>query len=140
VELVWADSGFLFRDRLRTEERTHVTLHHFPPARNGLSSSDAPDIPSAECQEVLTNFWDYLDGNCSSELAERIDAHASSCVPCLRFRRFQERFLASLAELRERSPAPRRLRDRVRKALAVERRLRETAEGIVSPTRRSTRE
>jgi anti-sigma factor (TIGR02949 family) len=79
-------------------------------------------MPSPECQEVLTNFWDYLDGNCSPELAERIDAHVSSCVPCFRFRRFQERFFASLAEVRERSPAPPRVHDRVRKALAAERR------------------
>jgi mycothiol system anti-sigma-R factor len=95
-----------------------VTLHHRPDAQNKLSpSDDAPDIRSPECQEVLTNFWDYLDGNCSSELAERIEAHVSSCVPCLRFRRFQERFFASLAEVREESPAPSRLHDRVRKAL-----------------------
>jgi anti-sigma factor (TIGR02949 family) len=99
-----------------------VTLHNLPAAQSTLSSTDAPDTPSPECQEVLTNFWDYLDGNCSSELAERITAHVSACVPCLRFRRFQERFFASLAELRERSPAPPHVHDRVREALAVERR------------------
>jgi anti-sigma factor (TIGR02949 family) len=122
VELVSAKSGFLFRDRFRTEEPTHVTIRQPPAAQNPLSSSDAPDIPSPECQEVLTNVWDYLDGNCSLELAERIDAHVSSCVPCLRFWRFQERLLASLAELREWSTAPPRVHDRVRKALAAERR------------------
>jgi hypothetical protein len=99
-----------------------VTLNHRPDAQNRLSPSDAPDIQSPECQEVLANFWDYLDGNCSSELAERIDSHVSLCLLCLRFRRFQERFFASLAELRERSPAPPRVHDRVRKALAAERR------------------
>jgi hypothetical protein len=97
-------------------------VRHLPAAQNRPSSSDAPDVPSPECQEVLTNFWDYLDGNCSSALAERIDAHVSTCVPCLGFRRFQERFFASLAEVRERSPAPLRVHDRVRKALAAERR------------------
>jgi hypothetical protein len=99
-----------------------VTLHHFPTTQNSFSPSDAPDMPPPECQEVLTNFWDYVDGNCSSELAERIDAHVSSCLPCLRFRRFQELFFASLAEVRERSPAPQRVHDRVQKALAAERR------------------
>jgi hypothetical protein len=99
-----------------------VTLHHLPAGQNSLSSSDTPEMPSPECQEVLTNFWDYLDGNCSSELAERIDAHVSSCLPCLRFRRFQERFFASLAEVREWWPAPPRVHDRVRKAFAAERR------------------
>jgi hypothetical protein len=94
-----------------------VTLHHRPASQNNLSPSDAPDLPSPECEEVLANFWDYLDGNCPSELAERIDAHISLCVPCLRFRRFQERFFASLAEVREQSPAPLHVHDRVRKAL-----------------------
>jgi predicted anti-sigma-YlaC factor YlaD len=99
-----------------------VTLHHRPAAQNRPSASDVPDIASPECHEALTSFWDYLDGNCSSELAERIDAHVSSCLPCLRFRRFQERFFALMAEMRERTPAPRRVHDRVRKALAAERR------------------
>jgi predicted anti-sigma-YlaC factor YlaD len=90
---------------------------HGPATQNRLASSDAPDVPSPECQAVLTNFWDCLDGNCSPELAERIDAHLSSCVSCARFREFQEHFFAALAEVRERSPAPRRVHDRVRKAL-----------------------
>jgi hypothetical protein len=98
-----------------------VTLHHSPAAQNRLASSDAPDMSSPECQEVLGNFWDYLDGNCSPELGARIEAHIASCVPCLGFRRFQERFFASLAEVRGRSPAPARVHDRVREAVAAER-------------------
>jgi predicted anti-sigma-YlaC factor YlaD len=100
-----------------------VTLHHRPGAQNRLPSPDGQGIPSPECQEVLTAFWDYLDGNCSSELAERIEEHVSSCLPCRRFGQFQERFFASLAEVRERSPAPQHVHDRVREALAAERRL-----------------
>jgi anti-sigma factor (TIGR02949 family) len=99
-----------------------VSLHDLPAAQNTLSSSDPPNMPSPECQEVLTNVWDYLDGNCSSSLAQRIDGHVSSCAPCLRLRQFQERFFASLAELRDWSFAPPRLHDRVEKTLAAERR------------------
>jgi mycothiol system anti-sigma-R factor len=101
-----------------------VTLNH-RPAQNRVSSSDAADLPSPECREVLTNLWDYLDGNCSTEVAERIDAHISSCAVCLRLRESQERFFEALAEVRERSPAPRHLHDRVRRAIAEERRRRE---------------
>jgi mycothiol system anti-sigma-R factor len=101
-----------------------MTLNH-RPAQNRLSPSDAADLPSPECREVVTNLWDYLDGNCSSELAERISAHISSCAVCLQFRRSQERFFEALAEVRERSTAPRHLHDRVRQALAEERRRRE---------------
>jgi hypothetical protein len=99
-----------------------VTLPHLPANQNALSSPDGLDITSPECREALTNLWDYLDGNCSSELAERIETHVSSCAPCLHCRRLQERFFASLAELREWSLAPLRLHDRVGKAVAVERR------------------
>jgi mycothiol system anti-sigma-R factor len=101
-----------------------VTLNH-RPAQNRLSSSDAAALPSPECREVVTNIWDYLDGNCPSELVERIDAHISSCAICLRFRQSQERFFEALAEVRDRSPAPRHLHDRVRRAIAEERRRRE---------------
>jgi hypothetical protein len=97
-----------------------VTLPNLPPAQNTVSPSDVPDVVPPECQEVLANCWDHLDGNCSSELAERMDTHLTSCAPCLRFRRLQERFFASLAELRW-SPAPTHVYDRVRKALATER-------------------
>jgi anti-sigma factor (TIGR02949 family) len=121
LELVTPESGFLFRDRSETATDA-VTLHRLPDAQNRITSSDAPDAPSPECQEVLMNFWDYLDGNCSSDLAERIDAHITSCVPCFRFREFQERFFESLAEVREQSPAPSRLHERVRKAIATEKR------------------
>jgi hypothetical protein len=97
-----------------------VTPPNLPPAQSAVAASDAPEIVPLECQEVLATFWDYLDGNCCSELAARIDGHVSSCAPCLRFRRLQERFFASLAELRW-SPAPTHVYDRVRKALAAER-------------------
>ena len=70
---------------------------------------------------MLTNLWDFLDGNCTSKLAARIAAHLASCGPCLRLREAQEHFFGSLAELRESSPAPRRVHDRVRAALAAER-------------------
>jgi putative zinc finger protein len=95
-----------------------VTLPQLPAAQNTVPSSDALDVLPPECEEVLANFWDYLDGNCSLELAERINTHVSSCVPCLRFQRVQERFFASLAELRW-LPAPSHVHDRVRKALAA---------------------
>jgi hypothetical protein len=97
-----------------------VTLPHIPAAQDTVPPSDVPDVVPPECQEVLANCWDQLDGNCSSELAERMDGHVKLCPPCLRFRRLQERFLAALAELRW-SPAPSHVYDRVRKALTAER-------------------
>jgi anti-sigma factor (TIGR02949 family) len=102
--------------------RPHVNPRRVPAAHSGhLSSPDADDLPAPECLEVSAKLWDYLDGNCSSELATRINVHLSACQLCLRLLGLQERFLDSLAELRERRPAAARLHVRVRKALANER-------------------
>jgi hypothetical protein len=80
------------------------------------------NLDHLDCRELLTSLWDCRDGRCSADLAERVDAHLEACVRCYRLGEFQYRFFASLAELRDRSPAPPRVHDRVRKALAAERR------------------
>jgi hypothetical protein len=98
-----------------------VASHRLPAVPNTLSSPDGTGMPSPKCEEVLTNFWDYVDGSCAPDIAGRIEAHVSTCVPCLRFRQSQQLFFNALAALRQRSPAPARLHDRVRKALAAER-------------------
>jgi hypothetical protein len=97
-----------------------VTLDPHAAARNGPPPTDIHDLPPLECREVLASVWDCRDGRCSPALAQRVDAHLTACVPCRRQREFQHRFFASLAELRERSPAPARVHDRVRKALVAE--------------------
>ena len=75
-----------------------------------------------ECRELLTSLWDCRDGRSSPDVAERVEAHLTACAPCHRLGEFQHRFFASLAELRTRAPAPGRVHDRVRRALAAERR------------------
>ncbi len=99
-----------------------MTLPHPPAAQNGPPSDGGiPMAPSPDCEEVLTNFWDYLDGRCSSDVARRIGAHVDICPPCRRLGGLQAYFLESLAQIRERSSAPGRVRDRVREALEAER-------------------
>ena len=97
-------------------------LPQLPVGRNADASPEPLGGPPPECLEVLANFWDYVDGNCCPELVARIDAHVSSCAPCLRFRQLQECFFMALAGVREGWPAPDRVRDRVRRTLAAERR------------------
>lgn len=98
-----------------------MTHHRYPDATEDVSPPDTPESGALECREVVLNFWDYRDGNFSSDLARRVEAHAFSCIPCRRLQRFEERFFALLADVRRRSPAPRRLRDRVRRAIGAER-------------------
>ena len=86
------------------------------------SGSDVP-AAAAACVEFLARLWDHLDGNCPPAVAERMEAHASSCSACERVRQSQERFLESLAALREKGPpVSGRARDRVRVVLDAERR------------------
>ena len=93
-----------------------------PPAAHGIAPScDAPEIRALDCRQVVARFWDYLDGRCPSEVAQRIDAHVALCISCQRLRRFENRFLDLIGEVRRRSPAPRRLHDRVCRALAAQR-------------------
>jgi hypothetical protein len=105
-----------------------VTSNHLA-AQKAVPPSDADALPSLECREVLPSFWDCRDGRSTPGLAERVEAHLAACVPCYGLREFQQRFFASLAELRERSSAPARVHDRVRKALAAERRAGRSAAG-----------
>ena len=100
-----------------------MTLHRLPTAKRTRTPNDTSVGKSLDCRMVVATVWDYLDGYCSDGLAERIDDHVCCCLPCLRSRRFQERFFAALAAIRKRPTAPSHLRERVRNALAVERRL-----------------
>jgi hypothetical protein len=61
-----------------------------------------------------------LDGNCSDQIAARLIAHVPACAPCARQMAIQQKFLESLAQLRERSRAPAGLRRIVRRAVATE--------------------
>jgi hypothetical protein len=70
---------------------------------------------------VLATVWDYLDGTCSIHVAARLIEHVPVCAPCRRQMAIEEQFLASLAELGERSRAPAGLRKIVRRAVAAER-------------------
>jgi anti-sigma factor (TIGR02949 family) len=120
VELVPTESGFIIRASLvPSTQRRRVTPHDVPVAQYRPSPSGAPDVPSGECAVVLASLWDYLDGNCSDQTAVRLIAHVPACTPCSRQMAIQEQFLASLAELRERSRAPAGLHKVVRRAVAA---------------------
>jgi len=98
-----------------------MTFDHLASAQQGPPPPDAAGAPVLDCRAVLASFWDCHDGRSSPELSARVDAHLTACVPCSRLREFQQRFFASLADLRTRSRAPARVQARVRAALAAER-------------------
>jgi predicted anti-sigma-YlaC factor YlaD len=98
-----------------------VALQRRPTPEDATPIPDAAPAASPDCGPLLAYFWDYLDGDCPSEVVAHIDAHVQACPPCRRFQQAQALFLQSLAELRARWVAPQRVHDRVRAALAAER-------------------
>jgi anti-sigma factor (TIGR02949 family) len=82
--------------------------------------ADIPDTLPPECQEVVKQLWDYLDGRLAPELSEKLRAHIVACANCFRYQEFQLRFFALLAEMRDRSVAAAGLREQVLHALTLE--------------------
>lgn len=58
------------------------------------------------CQEVITELWDYLDGELPVERAARIAEHLAECARCYPQYRFEYAFLAAVARQRAQGPGP----------------------------------
>ena len=98
-----------------------MTPQDLPAAQDSLSTAGVLAPAPPDCEVVLAHLWDYLDGNCADDVASRIIGHVPSCLSCSRHLLIQEQFFSSLAELRDRSAAPRGLHKSVRNRLTVER-------------------
>jgi anti-sigma factor (TIGR02949 family) len=58
------------------------------------------------CQEVITELWDYLDGELPVERATLIADHLAECARCYPQYRFEYAFLAAVARQRAQGPGP----------------------------------
>ncbi len=58
------------------------------------------------CQEVITELWDYLDGELPVERAALIADHLAECARCYPQYRFEYAFLAGVARQRAQGPSP----------------------------------
>jgi anti-sigma factor (TIGR02949 family) len=58
------------------------------------------------CQEVITELWDYLDGELPPERATAIADHLAECARCYPQYRFEYGFLAAVARQRVQGPGP----------------------------------
>ncbi len=58
------------------------------------------------CQEVITELWDYLDGELPVERAGLIADHLVDCARCYPQYRFEYAFLAAVARQRAQGPGP----------------------------------
>jgi anti-sigma factor (TIGR02949 family) len=58
------------------------------------------------CQEVVTELWDYLDGELPPERATAIAEHLAECARCYPQYRFEYAFLSAVARQRAQGPGP----------------------------------
>lgn len=58
------------------------------------------------CHEVITELWDYLDGELPAERAVAIADHLAECARCYPQYRFEYAFLSAVARQRAQGPGP----------------------------------
>lgn len=58
------------------------------------------------CQEVITELWDFLDGELAVERAALVADHLAECARCYPQYRFEYAFLAAVARQRAQGPVP----------------------------------
>lgn len=73
-----------------------------------------------DCDAVMREFWDFLDGELPAERLAMIEAHVADCDRCTPHLRFERAFRAALRQARAQSGCPESLGARVRAALAAQ--------------------
>jgi len=66
-----------------------------------------------DCEAVMRQLWDFLDGELSPERMQQIEAHVHTCAHCSPQAEFERSFLRALAEARARISDEQSLRERV---------------------------
>lgn len=69
------------------------------------------------CDEVMRQLWDYLDGELTPERVDAIEAHLAMCKRCFPHAEFERSFLRAMSQIRREPADGSALADRVRRAL-----------------------
>ena len=70
-----------------------------------------------DCDGVMRQLWDYLDGELSDDKMEAIRSHVAMCSRCQPQMEFEQSFLQAVSRARREHSNPGGLSDRVRAAL-----------------------
>lgn len=70
-----------------------------------------------DCDAVMRQLWDYLDGELTPELEAAVRAHLTICKRCFPQHNFEETFLKALAASRREHSRPDAVKARVLAAL-----------------------
>lgn len=73
--------------------------------------------PMLDCDAVMRQLWDDLDGELTAERMEAIREHVAMCARCYPQYNFEREFLTSLSRLRREHSNPAALRERLMDAL-----------------------
>ncbi len=92
------------------------------PARGAMPRGAMPQgtithAPMLDCESVMRQLWDYLDGELTAERMAAIRAHIEMCKRCYPQYEFERSFLDALAARRRRHSDPERLRTKLISAL-----------------------
>lgn len=70
-----------------------------------------------DCEAVMRQLWDYLDGELTADRMEAIREHVAMCARCYPQYDFEREFLAGLARLHREHSNQGALRERLMDAL-----------------------
>ena len=76
--------------------------------------------PMLDCEAVMRQMWDYLDGELTPERTAAIHAHVAMCARCTPQVDFERHFLKALDNAKRDIRQPTELRNRVLLALRAE--------------------
>ncbi|GAC1453688.1 MAG: hypothetical protein PVSMB1_02350 [Gemmatimonadaceae bacterium] len=76
--------------------------------------------PTLDCDAVMRQLWDFLDGELTPRRMDAIREHLAVCARCYPQVEFERTFLAALARARRDHSNPDRLAERVLFALQGE--------------------
>ena len=77
-------------------------------------------MPMLDCDAVMRQLWDYLDGELTEERMSAIREHLAVCARCYPQFEFERTFLDTLNRVRREHSDPERVRERVLTALRAE--------------------
>jgi anti-sigma factor (TIGR02949 family) len=80
----------------------------------------AGKAPMLDCDAVMRQLWDYLDGELTAERAEAIRKHIAMCSRCYPQAEFERSFLVAVERSRREHSQPERLRGELIAALRAQ--------------------
>ena len=90
---------------------------HDEAAHDSARGVTTTPVPMPDCESVMRQLWDYLDGELTPERMAAIRAHLDMCQRCYPQYEFERSFLDAIAGSPREHSNPERLRARLMAAL-----------------------